>query len=112
MRTLIERVAIIRFEGVEILFEEAALQAVGEQLNRLIVEGHTRLVLNFEGVRYLSSHLLGILARLQTKDGPARGYLQLCGLDPLLRDMLRITHLDGVFDVCRDEAEALGLIAR
>ena len=27
-----------------------------------------------------------------------------------MRDMLRITHLDGVFDVCNDEAEALGLL--
>jgi anti-anti-sigma factor len=112
VRTLIERVAIIRFEfeGAEVLYEEAALRAVGEQLNRLIAEGHTRLVLNFEGVQLLSSHLLSILARLQTKPGPARGGVQLCGLDPVLRDMLRITHLDRVFEVYRDEAEALGLL--
>jgi hypothetical protein len=41
---------------------------------------------------------------------PVGGRIQLCGLDPLLRDMVRITHLDGVFDVCCDETEALGLI--
>jgi anti-anti-sigma regulatory factor len=58
----------------------------------------------------LSSELLGILASLQRQVDPARGRIQLCGLDPLLRDMLRITHLDGVFDVCDDEAEALGLL--
>jgi anti-sigma B factor antagonist len=111
MRT-IERVAIIRFEGAEILFEEEALRAVREQLDRLIEEGHTRLVLNFEGVRYMSSNMLGILASLQRKNVPARGRFQLCCLHPVLRDMLRITHLDPVFDVYGDEAEALGLIVR
>jgi hypothetical protein len=33
-------------------------------------------------------------------------------LDQLLRDMLRITHLDRVFDVCVDEAEVLGRMLR
>ena len=107
----IERAAILRFEGAEILFEESAVRAVSEQLNRLVEEGHTRLLVNFGGVRYLSSDVLGILAAVHKKIDPARGRLQLCGLDPLLRDMLRITHLDRVLDVCTDEAEALELLA-
>ena len=106
MRT-IERAAILRFEGAEILFEESAVRAVSEQLNRLVEEGHIRLLVNFGGVRYLSSDVLGILAAVHKKLDPARGRIQLCGLDPLLRDMLRITHLDRVLDVCTDEAEAL-----
>ena len=107
----IERAAILRFEGAEILFEESAVRAVSEQLNRLVEEGHIRLLVNFGGVRYLSSDVLGILAAVHKKIDPARGRIQLCGLDPLLRDMLRITHLDRVLDVCSDEAEALGLRA-
>ena len=107
----IERTAIIRFEGAEILFEESALRAVSDQLHRLVEEGHTRLLVNFGGVRYMSSDVLAILAGLRKKIDPARGRIQLCGLDPLLRDMLRITHLDRVLDVCTDEAEALGLLA-
>jgi anti-anti-sigma factor len=109
----IERTAIIRFEDAEIIFEEAAIQAIADQLSRLIEnDGHTRLLLNFGGVRYLSSEVLGILAALQAKIDPARGRIQLCGLDPLLRDMVRITQLDKVFDVCGDEADALGLLIR
>ena len=107
----IERAAILRFEGAEILFEESAVRAVSEQLNRLVEEGHIRLLVNFGGVRYLSSDVLGILAAVHKKIDPARGRIQLCGLDPLLRDMLRITHLDRVLDVCTDEAEALGPLA-
>ena len=109
----VERTAIVRFEDAEILFEEGAVHAVGRELRRLIEdEGHTRLVVDFAGVRYLSSEVLGILAGLQRKVDPARGSIVLCGLDQLLLDMVRITHLDRVFDICGDEAEALGLMLR
>jgi anti-sigma B factor antagonist len=103
----VEGVAIVRFEGIESLFEESGVRAVRDQLNRLIEQGHIRLLVNFTGVRYLTSDVLGILAALQQRIAPARGRIQLCGLDPLLRDMLRITHLDGMFDIFADEAESL-----
>ena len=108
----VERTVVVRFEDAEILFEEGAVHTGGRELHRLIEEeGHTRLVVNFAGVRYLSSEVLGILAGLQRKMDPVRGSIVFCGLDQLLRDMVRITHLDRVFDVCGDEAEALGLLA-
>jgi anti-anti-sigma factor len=104
----VERTAVVRFEDAEILFDEGAVDAVGRELHRLIEdEGHTRLVVNFAGVCYLSSDVLGILAGLQREVGPVRGSIVLCGLDPLLQDMVRITHLDRVFDIYGDEAEAL-----
>jgi anti-sigma B factor antagonist len=106
----VERAVVARFEDAEILFEESAVETVGRQLHRLIKEGHTRLVVNFAGVRYLSSEVLAILAALQRELEPVRGRIVLCGMDPLLRDMVRITHLDRIFDICGEEAEALGLI--
>jgi hypothetical protein len=48
---------------------------------------------------------------LQRRVHPVQGSIVLCGLDPLLRDMVRITHLDRVFDVYGDEEEALRLKA-
>jgi anti-anti-sigma factor len=109
----IERTAIIRFEDAEILFDESDVRSIGEQLGRLLDdEGQNRLLVNFGGVQYLSSDVLAILALLQKRMDPARGRIQLCGMDPLLRDMVRITRLDRVFDVCGDEAEALGLLIR
>jgi hypothetical protein len=67
----VERTALVRFADAEFLFEESAVRAVGEQLDRLITEGgQTRLVLNFRGVRYMSSDLLAALAGLQKRVGP------------------------------------------
>jgi anti-anti-sigma factor len=109
---VIERTAVVRFAGAEFLLEAAAVRAVGERLERLIAEGGTtRLVLNFRGVRYLASEVLGELAALQKGSDRAGGQIRVCGLDPLLRDMLRVTRLDRALDVCGDEAEALGLLA-
>ena len=108
----IERTAIVCFQDTEVLFEESAVRVVGQQLRRLVEGGHTRLVVNFGGVRYLSSEDLGILAGLHKKVEQARGRIQLCGLDPLLREMVQIPHLDRVFDVCGDEVEALGRMLR
>src|SRR5262245_49359387 len=107
----IERTAIVRFVDAEILFEEAAVRAISQQLHLLVRdEAYSRLVVSLAGVRYISSDVLGILASLQKDVEQAHGRITLCGLDPLLRDMVRITHLDRVFDICNDEAEALGLM--
>ena len=110
---IIERTALIRFEDAAFFFDEEVIRELGAQLDRLIKEdGHSRLLLNLGGVRYLSSDVLGKLAWLHKQLEPKRARVQVCGLDPLVRDMLRINHLDGVFDVCDDEAEALGLLIR
>src|SRR4051794_26013343 len=86
----IERTVVVRFRDAEILFEEAVVRAVSQQLHRLVQEGHTRLVVNFAGVRYISSEVLGVLAALQGEVASARGRVALCGLEPLLQDMVRI----------------------
>jgi anti-anti-sigma factor len=107
----IGRMAIVHIVDSEFLCEEAAVRAVREQLHHLIEDGgHTRLLVNFAGVRYLPCAVLGILAGLKKKVDPGRGCIQLCGMEPLLQDVLHITHLDGIFEVYTDEAEALGLM--
>jgi anti-anti-sigma factor len=109
---VIERVAIVRLGGSEFLFGEEAVRVVSEALERLVAgEGHARLVLNFDGVKYVSGGMLGELVALQEDLERRGGHLVLCGLDPLLRDLLRISHLDRIFDVSIGEADALGFLA-
>jgi anti-anti-sigma factor len=108
---VIERTALIRLEDAEFLFDEEVIRELGQQLDRLVKDdGHSRLLINLGGVRYLSSAMLARLAWLGRRVQPIDGQIQLCGLDPLLRDMVRIAHLGRVLDVCDDEATALGLI--
>jgi anti-anti-sigma factor len=110
---VVPRTAIIRLEDVEFLIDEGIIRELGQHFERLIKDdGHSRLLINLGGVRYLSSTMLAQLAWLGRRVQPIGGQIQLCGLNPLLRDMVRVSHLDGVLDVCEDEAEALGLIIR
>jgi anti-sigma B factor antagonist len=105
----VDGTAVVRFVNSEILFEKSAVTTLGDQLTRLIEEGgHSRLLLNFAGVHYLSRAMLARLACLERKLASAQGRIQLCELGPVLRDALRITRQDWVFDVYTDEAEALG----
>jgi anti-anti-sigma factor len=110
---VIDRVALVRFTDADILFEDAAVQKVMDRLGRLLAgEGHTRLVLNLQGVRYVSSAFLGRLVSLRDELERGRGYLRLCALDTLVQDMMRICTRDRGFDICADEPEALGLLVR
>jgi anti-anti-sigma factor len=110
---LIEPVAILRFTASEILVGDTVARGMIGQLEDLVkAKGHARLLLNFEGVRYLSSEMLAALGGFGEEMDRRGGRVQLCGLDPLLRDLLRITHLDCLFDICADEAEALGILVR
>lgn len=98
--TTIDRTAIIHFLDPELFFEEATVRSICDQLDRLIAQGYTRLLLNFGGTKNLSGDLLGRLAELQTRKlDLVRGRIQLCGLDSPSRDVLRTTPLDRMFDV-------------
>jgi anti-anti-sigma factor len=99
---------VVDIANAEVLFEEGAIRSLGAQLDRLVGEGHTRLLLNFGGVRQMSSDVLGVLAGLYRRVERAQGRLGLYGLDVVLREMVRICRLERVFDIYADEAEALG----
>jgi anti-sigma B factor antagonist len=101
--------SVVDIQNAEILFEEEAIRGLSTQLHRLIEEGHTRLLLNFGGVRYMSSAVLAILAGLHRRLERAQARLGLCGLDSVLRDMVRICSLERMFDIYDDEREALGV---
>jgi hypothetical protein len=96
----IDRTAVVHFTGPELFSEEAGVRSICDQLDGLIEQGYTRLLLNFGGVKCLPGDLLGRLAELQKKKlDLVRGRIQLCGLDSPSQDATRITHLDRLFDV-------------
>src|SRR3954447_692992 len=98
--------------NAETLCAEEGISHLADQLHRLAESGHTRLVLNFREVRTMSSDVLGMLAALHRRLEKSRRRLAISGLDPVLREMLRICRLERVFDLHPEEAEALGAAAR
>jgi anti-anti-sigma factor len=98
---------VVELVNAEALFEEGTIQVLGERIRRLVEEGHVRILVNLSGVRYASSSLVALLAWLYLRIDTAGGVLSLCGLEPVLFDMLRICRLDRVVEVYANESAAL-----
>jgi anti-sigma B factor antagonist len=106
VRPLGELTAVDFLNGAGVLQGEA-VRDLASRLQGLVNAGHERLLLNLKGVTFSSSSVLGSLVLLQRRVGEAGGLLKLCGLDPVLRESLRICRLDREFVIYNDEDEAL-----
>ena len=89
------------------VLEGEVVRDLAGRLQGLVRAGHDMLLLNLKGVVFSSSSVLGSLALLQRRVGEAGGLLKLCGLDPVLRESLRICRLDREFVIYDDEDDAL-----
>jgi anti-sigma B factor antagonist len=82
---------------VEVLAREIqgpdAAAALGEQLGSLLRSGQTRLLLDFERTRVMSSTAFGTLLNFWKQVDAARGELRICSMEPMVRfgaDILRL----------------------
>ena len=85
----VDGVAVVDFVDSGLMFETALVQEIGEELQSILTEhGHTRILLDFDRVQYLSSTMLGQLVKLAKDVEKAAGQLKLTGLGPVLRGHL------------------------
>lgn len=70
-------------------------------------EGCTKLLLNFSGVEFLASDMLGKVVVLNKKMKQKGGKLTLCRLCPYVRQIFVTTKLDLILNVRETEAEGL-----
>lgn len=98
---------IVQFRDAKIL-EDRTIQQLGTELIDL-VQGRSapRLVLDFTGVKYLSSAALGKLITLRRKVDQVGGKLKLCEIDSETMDVFKIAKLDDYFDIHRDQRSAI-----
>ncbi len=105
----IRGVTVVNFGDVSIL-DSVHIDRIGQQLYELVDRFDRRqLVLDFSGVRLLSSQALGVLLTLRKKLQAAKGRLVICGLRPDLRKVFSITKLEKLFKFEPDEEHALNV---
>jgi anti-anti-sigma regulatory factor len=77
----------------------------------LIAEGKLKIVLNMKEIEYINSAGLGMLvaAHLTTKTQGAS--MPLCNLGFKFQEVLRITKLTSIFEVCGTEASAVASLS-
>jgi len=104
-------VTVIRFVDRKMVDEES-IQALGQQLFRLVEEaGRRQLLVSFKDVDYLASAVLGKLITLHRKLQAAGGRLILCNIGREIHDVFEITRMDQFFTIGEDEAHGLARLA-
>jgi len=84
---------------------------VKETINELIEKGHYQLVINLEGVRYIDSPGLGVLIGALKKVREHSGRILLVCTNPQIKKIFNITGLVKIFEIFKDEDEALQILA-
>ncbi|HIJ69788.1 MAG TPA: STAS domain-containing protein [Planctomycetes bacterium] len=91
----------------ERILDESEVQALSDSLMPLVEEADgINLVIDFGNVKFLTSAVLGLLIRVSKKVYESGGQLKLCGINPKIFEIFRITRLDRVFDIYDDKLQA------
>ncbi len=97
-------VKVLAFEG---RLDTGTSPDAQQQLTRLIEEGETKILVNFEKLDYISSAglrvLLVIAKQLKTTDGE----LRICSLNEVVKEVFDISGFDMILPISASELEAL-----
>jgi anti-sigma B factor antagonist len=100
-------VTVVRLRDYKIV-EDINIQELGQELFQLVeVENRGKLLLNFSTVEFLSSAALGKLITLDKKVKAHGGVLKLSNIRPEIYKVFEITKLNRLFDIKKNEADAL-----
>jgi anti-sigma B factor antagonist len=83
------------------------LSALRDEVRNLATSGTRKILLNLADVSYIDSAGIGELVAGYTSVTHAGGTLKLLNLTNRVKDLLRITTVDAIFEVHEDEARAV-----
>ena len=101
----LENVVVLDLKGKLTIGEGDEL--LKETIQKLMEQGHNKLLLNLAEVPYVDSAGLGEIVRTYTTVSRQGGSLKLLNLTKRITDLLAITKLLTVFDTYESEAEAV-----
>lgn len=105
--TPIADLAVVRFLDRKIV-DSANIEEMGDDLFTIVEKDKFKnVLLNFDGVEFLSSAALNKLIMMDRKVKTAGGKLRLCTLRAEIMEVFTITRLNRVFDIKKTEADAL-----
>lgn len=101
-------ICIVRLEGRFAAGSDAEYLRTRERLGG---SAYRKVIVDCSAVPYLDSTALNFLVGLYTSTVNAGGQLMLCGLNPRMSEVLRITHLDQIIPVHADRRKAMAALA-
>jgi len=105
--TIEGEVGIVEFKAPTIT-DVDAISLVSRQIKEFIEREHPKiLVVDFEGVKFFSSQLLGLLLRVRSKLDVYGGEVLISAINPQLYRVFKITNLDNIFRFFPDKEGAI-----
>ena len=99
--------AIVTFKSASISgVEEIAVAS--KQIKKFIDENHpNKLIFDFEGVKFFSSQVLGLLLDIRVMLKTCNGEVVISAINPQLHRVFKITNLDKIFRFFPDRESAI-----
>jgi anti-sigma B factor antagonist len=103
-------VSVVALEGRIVFGEES--NALRVKVKSLIAEGKQKIVLDMKEIEYIDSAGLGMLVAAHLSAKNQGTSLRLCNLGSKFQEVLKITKLATVFEVCSTEATAVASFSK
>ena len=101
-------VVVVTFNQAQIL-DEATIRQIGSEFSDLTIQAaaERKLLVNFSGVSFMSSAMLGQIMKLSKQAKSDKIDLKLSDIAPNIMEVFKITNLTKVLSIYKTEAEAL-----
>ncbi len=97
-------VKVLAFEG---RLDSQTSPDAQQQLNRLIEEGETKILVNLEKLDYISSAGLRVLLVVAKQLKATDGELRICSLNEVVKEVFDISGFDMILPISASESDAL-----
>ena len=100
-------ILMVLFKDKKIL-DDTVLDEIRAELTQFIGKASgPDMLLDFSGVEFMSSAMLGLLGQLHRKISAGKGRLRMCGIRPEIFQVFKLTNLDKLFSIHKDAPTAL-----
>ena len=100
-------VVVVSF-GLTSLDSISGIEQMSEQMRQFVTTNKPeKMVVDFEGVRFFSSMMLGLLVDVWRRLKEYDGVMLISGINPQLNRVFRITNLDKIFSFYPDRGSAV-----
>lgn len=101
-------ISIFKLQG-ELIDKNQAFSLL-EEINECIAKNEFNILLDLEGLKYLNSTGLNVIITILTKARKGGGDVAVCNVSKKVNELLIITKLNQVFNVCKDEDAAIEVL--
>ena len=105
---MVEDVLVVYFTDAKIL-DETRIQQIGQDLTSSAASAgqNKKMLVNFQGVQFMSSAMIGKLVLLNKKCKTDEVVLKMCAISPNVMEVFKITRLNKVFEIFDDQDKAI-----